>query len=108
MVAQVRAPLYEEKVVDYVLELVTITNETVNRETLFADDDAPAPPSGTGQEDPEVHARPRLKVRSTRAAGLAARAQASNMSLRAPIPGVRRERPPCSTPLKDTPTSSRW
>lgn len=42
LVAQVRAPLYEEKVVDYVLELVSITNEEVLRETLFADDDAPA------------------------------------------------------------------
>lgn len=42
LVAQVRAPLYEEKVVDYVLELVSITNEEVPREKLFADDDAPA------------------------------------------------------------------
>jgi trigger factor len=42
LVAQIRAPLYEEKVVDYVLELVTITNDEVPRETLFADDDAPA------------------------------------------------------------------
>jgi len=44
MVAQVRAPLYEEKVVDYVLELVKVTNETVDRETLFADDEAPPAP----------------------------------------------------------------
>lgn len=42
MVANVRAPLYEEKVVDYVMELVTVTNESVDRETLFADDDAAA------------------------------------------------------------------
>lgn len=41
LVAQVRAPLYEEKVVDYVLELVKVTNETVDRETLFAEDDTP-------------------------------------------------------------------
>lgn len=38
MVAQVRAPLFEEKVVDYVLELVNTTNETVDRETLFAEE----------------------------------------------------------------------
>ncbi len=43
LVAQVRAPLYEEKVVDYVLELVNVTNETVAREELFADDEEPAP-----------------------------------------------------------------
>jgi trigger factor len=45
LVAQVRAPLYEEKVVDYVLELVNVTNDTVTRETLFADDEEiqPAP-----------------------------------------------------------------
>jgi trigger factor len=42
MVAQVRAPLYEEKVVDYILELVKVTNQTVSREELFTDDDPPA------------------------------------------------------------------
>jgi trigger factor len=41
MVANVRAPLYEEKVVDYVMELISITNETVTREELFADDELP-------------------------------------------------------------------
>jgi trigger factor len=44
MVAQVRAPLYEEKVVDYVLELIKVTNETVSREELFAEEDAPPAP----------------------------------------------------------------
>jgi trigger factor len=43
MVAQVRAPLYEEKVVDYILELVQVSNETVDRETLFAEDEPPTP-----------------------------------------------------------------
>jgi trigger factor len=43
LVAQVRAPLYEEKVVDYVLELIKVTNETVSREDLFKDEDVPAP-----------------------------------------------------------------
>lgn len=41
LVASVRAPIYEEKVVDYMLELVSVTNETVSRDALFADDDAP-------------------------------------------------------------------
>ncbi|MBC7768015.1 MAG: trigger factor [Phycisphaerales bacterium] len=43
LVAQVRAPLYEEKVVDYIMELIKVSDETVDRETLFAEDDAPAP-----------------------------------------------------------------
>jgi trigger factor len=38
-----RAPIYEEKVVDYILELADVTDEEVDRETLFAEDDeAPA------------------------------------------------------------------
>ncbi len=41
LVAQVRAPLYEEKVVDYIMELVKVTNETVDRETLFAEEEPP-------------------------------------------------------------------
>jgi len=36
--AQIRAPLYEEKVVDFLLELASVTNETVTREQLFADE----------------------------------------------------------------------
>lgn len=39
LLAQVRAPLYEEKVVDYVLELAPVTTKTVTREELFADED---------------------------------------------------------------------
>lgn len=38
-VAQVRAPIYEEKVVDYVLELATVTDAPVSREALFSDED---------------------------------------------------------------------
>src|SRR5690606_27981663 len=43
LVAQVRAPLYEEKVVDYVMELITVSDQTVDREALFAEDEPPAP-----------------------------------------------------------------
>lgn len=42
MVAGIRAPIYEEKVVDYILELISVTNEDVSREALFAEDDPPA------------------------------------------------------------------
>jgi trigger factor len=39
IVASIRAPLFEEKVVDYILELATITDKTVTREQLAAEDD---------------------------------------------------------------------
>ena len=39
----VRAPIYEEKVVDYILELADVSETEVDRETLFAEDEAPAP-----------------------------------------------------------------
>lgn len=39
LLAQLRAPIYEEKTVDYILELAKVTNKTVDRETLFADQD---------------------------------------------------------------------
>lgn len=39
IVASIRAPLFEEKVVDYILELATITDKTVTREQLIAEDD---------------------------------------------------------------------
>jgi trigger factor len=37
--AQIQAPLYEEKVVDFILELAKVTEKTVSREELLADDD---------------------------------------------------------------------
>lgn len=36
--AQIRAPLFEEKVVDYILELATVTDKEVSRDELLADD----------------------------------------------------------------------
>ncbi|RKR03021.1 trigger factor [Maricaulis maris] len=45
-VAQMRAPIYEEKVVDYILELAEVTETTVSKEALYADEDeAPAKPA---------------------------------------------------------------
>jgi trigger factor len=59
MVANVRAPLYEEKVVDYVMELVSVANETVSRDALFADDDAPAPaPEPPAKKKTKAKAKP--------------------------------------------------
>ncbi len=36
--AQLRAPIYEEKVVDYILELAEVSDEAVSREDLFKDE----------------------------------------------------------------------
>jgi trigger factor len=37
--AEIRAPLFEEKVVDQILSQVKVVDETVSKETLFSDDD---------------------------------------------------------------------
>jgi trigger factor len=37
--AQLRAPIYEDKVVDYILNTATVTENTVSREELFKEDD---------------------------------------------------------------------
>jgi trigger factor len=42
-VAALRAPIYEEKVVDFLLELADVTEKKVPREELYKEDDAPAP-----------------------------------------------------------------
>jgi len=41
-VASLRAPIYEEKVVDFLLELAKVTEKTVSREELYNEDDEPA------------------------------------------------------------------
>ncbi|MBH5397934.1 trigger factor [Bradyrhizobium sp. CNPSo 4010] len=38
--AQLRAPIYEDKVVDFILELANVTETKVSREDLYKDDDA--------------------------------------------------------------------
>jgi trigger factor len=38
--AEIRAPLFEEKVVDQILSQVKVVDETVSKEVLFSDDDA--------------------------------------------------------------------
>ncbi|MCB1488163.1 MAG: trigger factor, partial [Bauldia sp.] len=42
-VAGLRAPIYEEKVVDFLLELVNVTDKTVSREELMRDDEEETP-----------------------------------------------------------------
>ena len=38
--ASLQAPVYEEKVVDYILELANVTDKTVSKEELMAEDEA--------------------------------------------------------------------
>ena len=38
--ASLRAPIFEDKVVDFILELAKVTDKTVSREDLYKDDDA--------------------------------------------------------------------
>jgi trigger factor len=35
--AEIRAPLFEDKVVDFIAELATVTDKKVDKDTLFAD-----------------------------------------------------------------------
>ncbi|MCA3579661.1 MAG: trigger factor, partial [Bradyrhizobium sp.] len=37
--AQLRAPIYEDKVVDFVLELANVTEKKVTKDELFKDED---------------------------------------------------------------------
>jgi len=41
--AQLRAPIYEDKVVDFILELANVTEKKVTREDLYKDDEADKP-----------------------------------------------------------------
>ena len=41
--AAVRAPIFEDKVVDFILELATVTDKPVSRDELFKDDEAASP-----------------------------------------------------------------
>jgi len=40
MIASLRAPIFEEKIVDFLLELAAVTNKPVSHEQLYSDDDA--------------------------------------------------------------------
>ena len=39
-VAALRAPIFEDKVIDFILELAKITDKTVTREELYKEDEA--------------------------------------------------------------------
>ena len=47
-VASLRAPIYEEKVVDFLTELANVTEKKVAREELYKDDDGDKPAEKAG------------------------------------------------------------
>jgi len=63
--AQMRAPLYEEKVVDFIVGRATVTDREVSKEELLREDDLP---EGYGapetQAEPEAEAKPKPKAKA--------------------------------------------
>lgn len=53
MVAQLRAPIFEDKVVDYVLELATVTEVKVDKDALMKDDEAEEPAKADADAKPK-------------------------------------------------------
>ncbi|TVR09902.1 MAG: trigger factor [Salinarimonadaceae bacterium] len=62
--AEIRAPIFEEKVVDHILAQVKVEDVTTSREALFADEEAEAAASEAAAETPaEPKKKPRAKAK---------------------------------------------
>lgn len=59
--AEIRAPIFEEKVVDHILTQVKVEDVTVTREALFSDEEAEA---ASGEASGEASAEPKKKPRA--------------------------------------------
>lgn len=59
--AEIRAPIFEEKVVDHILGQVKVEEETVSRDALFAEDEGEAPET---DEKAEAKAKPKGKSKA--------------------------------------------
>jgi trigger factor len=55
--AEIRAPLFEEKVVDHVLAQVSVIEEPVSKEKLFSDDEDEAATPAAGSEPEAASAK---------------------------------------------------
>jgi trigger factor len=55
--AEIRAPLFEEKVVDQILSQVKVVDEPVSKEVLFLDEDAEAPAEAAAEAPAEKPAK---------------------------------------------------
>ncbi len=65
--AQVRAPLFEDKVVDFILEMATVTEKQVTPEQLFAEDDADEAAEEKKAEEAKPKAKPKAKKTKAKA-----------------------------------------
>jgi trigger factor len=64
--AQLRAPIYEDKVVDFILEMAQVTEKKVSREELEADpDEAPAPAEKKAAKKPAAKKTAEKKAEAT-------------------------------------------
>lgn len=62
--AQIRAPLFEDKVVDFVVEMATVSDTVVSAEELFADPDAEEAPAEAGKKPKKkAAAKPKSKAK---------------------------------------------
>jgi trigger factor len=59
--AEIRAPIFEDKVVDFIAELAHVTEKEVDRETLFMDPDEAAEKLGEKKEDKPAKAEKKAK-----------------------------------------------
>jgi len=62
-----RAPIYEEKVVDYILELADVSEQEVDRETLFAEDDEAPAKAKPAKKKPAAKKAPAKKKAAAKA-----------------------------------------
>jgi len=56
--AEVRVPLFEDKVIDFIAELIKVEDRTVDRETLFLDPDAAAEKLAVKEDAPKAESKP--------------------------------------------------
>ena len=65
--AGLRAPLYEEKVVDHLISVADVTDKAVSKEELFAEDDMPAAYADEGEAKPKAKAKAAPKAKAAKA-----------------------------------------
>jgi trigger factor len=84
--AQMRAPIFEEKVVDLILSRAKVTDKPVTKDELLAEDDLP---EGYGDtEAKEAEAKPAKKAKAPKKAEASAEPEASSTSEAAPAAEV--------------------
>ncbi len=64
MLANIRAPLFEEKVVDHLMTQVKVTDRKVTRDELMADDDEAAAKADSEDAKPKKKAAPKKKAKA--------------------------------------------